>query len=181
MESIIKWLESTYRFFENNLMIKKGYIWFTTFISSVLAYYTDLHIALYFFIGATILDTITAIDAQAKAEGMVFRPWKKYFWLQIKSRGLRDWCEKIFWKYGRWLIMAFMLNEWVLKNMVIFDMFNRKLTLPVVAVYLFGFIECWSIGENIEKTGDRNIIKMIFHFLPEKFQKIFKKVENETN
>ena len=153
---------------------QKIYLWTTTFLSGVLAYYTDLHFALYFFLGTTLMDTITAIDVQAKQKGLLFRPWKKYFWMQIKSSGLRNWCEKVFWKYGRWAIMAFMLNEWVLKNMIIFDMFERKLTLPVVAIYLFGFIELWSIGENIEKTGDRNIFKMILHLLPEKYQKIFK-------
>lgn len=175
MKNLSNWFESAIQYIDSKLMLKKAYIWFTTFISSFLAFYTDLRFALYFFVGATILDTLTAIDAQAKDKGLVFRPWKKYFWLQITSSGLRDWCEKVFWKYGRWAVMAFMLNEWVLKNMVIFDMFDRKLTLPVIAIYIFGFIECWSIGENIEKTGDRNIIKMVFHLLPEKFQKIFKK------
>jgi hypothetical protein len=155
-------------------IIEKFYIWLMTVVSGFLAYYTDLHLALAFFFCATTLDTASAIDVAARAKGLKFNPFKKYFWKEISSTGLRTWCEKVFWQYGRYLFIAFILNEWVLKNMIIFDYFNRKLTLPVVAVYLFGFIELWSIGENIEKSGGINIFKRLLQFLPENVQQIFK-------
>jgi hypothetical protein len=150
------------------------YVWLSAFISGILAYYTDLHYALYFFLGTTVLDTISAIDAQARSKGLKFDPTKKYFWLQIKSSGIRDWMRKVFWEYGRYCLIAIMLNEWVLKNMIVLEAFDRKLTLPVVAVYLFGFIELWSIGENMEKAGGVNLFKRVLHFLPDNIQKIVK-------
>ncbi len=56
--------------------------------------------------------------------------------------------------------------------MVLFDFFNRQLTLPVLAVYLFSFIEIWSIGENMERAGGINIFKRLMHLIPEKYRKI---------
>lgn len=158
--------------------IEKAYLWLTSFISGVLAYYTDLHLAVYFFLGATTLDTITSIHAKSVAKGLKFNPFKLYFWKEITSGGLRDWAKKVFLEYGIYLIIAFMIDEWVLKRMVLFEFFGRKLTLPVIALYLFSFIEVWSIGENIEEAGGNNLFKKILHFLPEKYQQIFKKEQN---
>lgn len=162
------------RYLKEIPLIEKFYLWLMVFVSSMFAYYTDLQSALYFFLGATVLDTLTAIDVNARAKGLKFNPFKLYFWKEITSSGLREWLNKVFWEYGRYLVIAFMLNEWVLKNMIIFDAFDRKLTLPVVAVYLFGFIELWSIGENIEQAGGINLFKRVLQFLPDKVQQIFK-------
>lgn len=154
--------------------IEKFYLWLVSFMSGVLAYYTDLHLAFYIFLGATTLDTITSIHAASIKKGLKFNPFKAYFWKEITSGGLRDWSKKVFLEYGIYLIIAFMINEWVLKRMVLFEVFDRKLTLPVIALYLFSFIEIWSIGENIEKAGGTNLFKKVLHFLPDKYQKIFK-------
>ncbi|HEX8576990.1 MAG TPA: hypothetical protein VF677_11915 [Flavobacterium sp.] len=157
---------------------EKFYLWLVSFVSGVLAYYTDLHLAFYIFLGATTLDTITSIHVDAVKKGLKFNPFRGYFWKQITSGGLREWAKKVFLEYGIYLIIAFMINEWVLKRMVLFEVFDRKLTLPVIALYLFSFIEIWSIGENIEKAGGTNLFKKILHFLPDKYQQIFK---NENN
>lgn len=153
---------------------KKLYLSAASLMSGALAYYTDLNLALWLFFIATTLDTLTAINAQAVAKGYSFNPFKKYFWAQITSTGLRNWMKKVFWEYGIYLIIAFAINKYVLKNMILFDMFDRRLTLPVLALYLFSFIEIWSIGENLERAGGVNIFKKVLHFLPEKYQKIFK-------
>lgn len=158
--------------------IEKFYFWLVSFVSGVLAYYTDLHLAFYIFLGATTLDTFTSINSASVKKGLKFNPFKKYFWKEITSGGLRDWSKKVFLEYGIYLIIAFMINEWVLKRMVLFEVFDRKLTLPVIALYLFSFIEIWSIGENIEEAGGTNLFKKILQFLPEKYQQIFKKEEN---
>lgn len=154
--------------------MKKLWLTITGFLSGVLAYYTDLNLALWLFGISTVLDTLTSINAQAYAAGLKFNPFKKYFWAQISSTGLRKWMKKVFWEYGIYLIIAFAIDKYVLKNMILFDMLNRKLTLPVIAIYLFSFIEIWSIGENIERAGGINIFKRVLHFIPEKYQKIFK-------
>jgi len=146
----------------------------SAFISGILACYTDLNLALFFFCFCTVLDTITSIHAQATLKGLQFNPLKKYFWTQIKSYGLRMSLQKIFWEYGTYLLIAFAIDKYVLKNNFIFEIYYRQLTLPVIAVYLFAFIELWSVGENIEKAGGINIFKKILHFIPDKYQRIFK-------
>lgn len=158
--------------------LKKVYLLIISTLSTFLACHTDLKPALYFFMLATIVDTISAIDVQARAKGLKFNPLKGYFWKQIKSSGLRDWCKKVLWDYGRYLLMAFAISNWVLKNTIVFDAFDRKLTLPVVALYIFGGIELWSIGENIEKTGGLNLFKRVIQFLPPNVQQIFQPNQN---
>lgn len=154
--------------------MEKTGITISTFISGILTYYTDLSLALWFFLISTLLDTLTSINAQAFSKGLKFNPFKKYFWMQITSSGLRNWMKKVFWEYGIYLIIAFAIDKYVFKNIILFDIFDRKMTLPVVAVYLFSFIELWSVGENIERSGGINIFKRILHFIPEKYLQIFK-------
>jgi hypothetical protein len=60
----------------------------------------------------------------------------------------------------------------VFKQEVTFEIHNRQMTLPVIALDLFSAIELWSIGENIEDAGGVNIFKRITQYLPEKFQKV---------
>lgn len=148
-------------------------------ISTFLACYTDLVPALCFFVLMTIIDTVSKIDAHAHNKGLKFNPLKRYFWREIKSGGMRQWCKKVLWDYGRYALIAFALNEWVLKRMIILEVMDRKLELPVVAIYLFGGIEMWSIGENIEEGGGpKNLFKRVTQFLPEKVQQIFTKEDN---
>lgn len=158
---------------KKNLQLYKIWTTVCTFFSSLLAFYTDLDLALSFFLLCTTLDTLTAIHAQAIIKGLKFNPLKKYFWGQIKSSSLRNWMKKVFWEYGLYLVIAFAIDKYVFKNFILLDILQRELTLPVLAVYLFSFIELWSIGENIEGAGGINIFKKILHFIPEKYQKIF--------
>ncbi|MUV02102.1 hypothetical protein GN157_00120 [Flavobacterium rakeshii] len=154
--------------------MEKIWIALSTIIAGVLSCYTDLNLALILFAIATTLDTATAIHAQATIKGLRFNPVKGYFWKEISSTGLRNWMKKMLWEYGIYLIMAFAIDQCVLKNMILFKVLGRELTLPVLAVYLFAFIEMWSIGENIERAGGINIFKRILSFIPEKYQKLLK-------
>lgn len=154
--------------------MEKIWIFISTLVSGLLACYTDLIPALVIFIISTCLDTATSIHAQAMLKGLVFNPFKKYFWNEISSTGLRNWMKKVFWEYGVYLIISFVIDQCVLKNITLFSTFDRELTLPVLAIYLFAFIETWSIGENIERAGGINIFKKILHLIPDKYQKLFK-------
>jgi len=144
-------------------------------ISYVLAYYTDIELALTAFAICTALDSLTRIAANAKKKGLVFNPFLKEFWKEINSQGLRNTMEKVFLQYGVYLIIAFVIDILVFKQLVIFNIYDRPMTLPVIALYLFTAIEIWSIGENIEDAGFDNIFKRILQFLPDKVQQIFKK------
>lgn len=155
--------------------VEKLYLTLGTLATGILTYYTDLQLAVLTFGVLTTLDTLTAIHANARSKGLKMNIFKKYFWKEITSSGLRNWTRKVFAEYGVYLIIAFVLDQWVLKHMVVLNVFERELTLPVAAIYLFSFIEMWSIGENIERAGGINIFKKILHLLPEKLQQIFKK------
>lgn len=157
------------------MKFEKLYLFIGTLLSGVLACHTDLLLALCAFAVITTLDTLTAIHASAFQRGVEFAPLKLYFWKQITSAGLRAWTKKVFAEYGVYLIIAFVISEWILKNIPVLEIFERRLTLPVMAVYLFCLIEMWSVGENIEKAGGVNLFKRILHLLPEKIQQLFKK------
>ena len=152
--------------------MERIWIGLCSLISGALACYTGLNHALWLFVISTTLDTLTSIHAQAVANGLTFNPFKMYFWNQISSNGLRCWMKKVFWEYGVYLVIAFAIDKYVFKNMVVFDVLDNKLTLPVLAVYLFAFIELWSIGENIERAGGVNIFKRLLHLIPEKYRRL---------
>lgn len=154
--------------------MEKAWITLTSFLAGLLAYYTDLNLALWFFCISTSFDTLTSIHAGAIAKNLSFNPLKKHFWIHISSTQLRNWMKKIFWEYGIYLMIAFAVDKYVLKSIILFDAFERQLTLPVLAIYLFSFIELWSVGENIERAGGINIFKKVLQFIPEKYQQIFK-------
>lgn len=171
-----------YIFSELFLFSKEIYIGICLFISSFLAHYTDIKTAFWAFIIITILDTVTRINAEAVNKGLKFNPFKGYFWAEIKSGGLREMCKKIFSEYMIYLIVAFVVDILIFKQSVLIDFLDRKLTLPVIALYLFSAVELWSIGENIEDSGGKNLFKRILHFLPTKFQKIVQpEINDETN
>lgn len=159
------------------LFSKEIYLAICLSLSTVLAHYTDLKTAFWAFLIITFLDTLTRINANAVEKGLKFNPFKKYFWLEIQSTGLREMCKKIFSEYFVYLIIAFVVDVLIFKQEFLIDFMGRKLTLPVIALYLFSAVELWSIGENIEDSGGVNIFKKIFHFLPEKWQLIFKSKE----
>jgi hypothetical protein len=142
-------------------------------VSSFLAFYTDIKTAFFAFAILTILDTITRINANAKNKGLKFNPFKAYFWAEIQSGELRNMLQKVVMEYGVYLIIAFVIDALIFKNSVLFEIYDRKMTLPVIALHVFSGIELWSIGENIADAGGVNIFKRVVHFLPEKYQKIF--------
>lgn len=135
---------------------------------------------------ATSLDTLTSIHAGAIKKGLKFNPFKKYFWLEIKSGLIRVWLRKVFMEYAIYLILAFCLDILIIQqqlpnfNISINqnDIFDFSLNLPVFVIWVLIAVEIWSIGENIEKTGKVNLIKRFAKFLeqyiPEKFKSFFK-------
>ena len=154
--------------------MEKAWITLTTIVSGILTCYSDLNLALYLFIISTSLDTLTSIHANAINKNLNFNVLKKYFWNEIKSSELRKWMKKVFWEYGVYLIIAFSIDKYVLKNITLLHIENRELKLPVLTIYLFSFIELWSVGENIKRSGGVNVFEKIIHFIPEKYQRIFK-------
>jgi hypothetical protein len=147
------------------------YIAIATTISAFLTAYYKIDMAFFCFILITSLDTITRVHAEAVKKKLIFNPFKAYFWREFKSDKFREMLNKIFSEYGVYLIIAFILDTLVFDKLLL-NIYGQRLTLPVIALYLFSFIELWSIGENIDDAGGVNIFKRIVHLLPEKIRKI---------
>lgn len=155
------------------------YLFFAGLTSYFLSNYNRIDYAFYCFLIITSLDTVTRINAGAIAKKLKFNPFKAYFWKEIKSSGLRDMYKKVFMEYGVYLIISFVVDQLVFNGTITFNIYGSNLKLPVIALYLFSFVEVWSIGENIEEAGGINLIKKTLHFLPEKIQKIISPKDEE--
>lgn len=157
----------------------KIYLFFVAFFSWIFSTY-DIKEILFLFMMATTLDTITRINTNAKLKGLYFNPFRKFFWLQIKSEGLKKMGRKVFFEYSVYVIVAFALDTWVFKNKLHFDFMSLKLNIPTFAILFFTGIEIWSIFENMEEGGTKNYLKIGLRFfnkfLPEKWQKIYNDV-----
>lgn len=161
---------------------QKAYLFISTTISGILSYHVELEDSLTIFSIVVILDSITRIHANAKKKGLKFNPFTLYFWKEIKSKGLRVMCEKVFLEYGVYLLIAFAVDKYILEQMIIFEFNSKHLTLPILAIWIFSFIEIWSIAENVEDAGGKNIFKLIGELLPEKLQNILENLKaNKKN
>lgn len=157
---------------------QKIYIFISSTISGILSYHVELEDSLTIFSIVIILDSITRIHANAKKKGLKFNPFALYFWKEIKSKGLREMCEKVFLEYGVYLLIAFAVDKYILEQMVIFEFNSKHLTLPILAIWIFSFIEIWSVAENVEDAGGKNIFKLINELLPEKLQSLIEKLKS---
>ena len=157
---------------------QKIYIFISSTISGILSYHVELEDSLTIFSVVVILDSITRIHANAKKKGLKFNPFALYFWKEIKSKGLREMCEKVFLEYGVYLLIAFAVDKYILEQMVIFEFNSKHLTLPILAIWIFSFIEIWSVAENVEDAGGKNIFKLINELLPEKLQSLIEKLKS---
>lgn len=157
---------------------QKIYIFISSTISGILSYHVELEDSLTIFSIVVILDSITRIHTNAKKKGLKFNPFALYFWKEIKSKGLREMCEKVFLEYGVYLLIAFAVDKYILEQMVIFEFNSKHLTLPILAIWIFSFIEIWSVAENVEDAGGKNIFKLINELLPEKLQSLIEKLKS---
>lgn len=164
------------------LKCSKIYIFLAGFFSWFFSTYPIEDILLLFAI-ATTLDTATKIHAVAKNKGLKFNPFKKYFWKQIESQGLKLMGRKIFMDYSLPVIIAFLVDTLIFKNALHFDLLSLKLSIPSAAILFFTCVELWSIFENLEEAGGTNWLKKGMNwfsgFLPEKWQEVYNKITNK--
>lgn len=137
----------------------KLYVFVTGAIALFISGYSDFISTLYGFLIITTLDTLTSIHAGAKEKGLKFNPLKWYFWREIKSGLLREWAKKVFVEYFVYVIIAFVLEVFVIQARLNIQVVNWTLDLPTSCLWIFMAIELWSIGENIEDAGGVNWIK----------------------
>lgn len=94
---------------------------------------------------------------------------------------MREMCEKLFLEYGIYLLIAFAVDNYILDQMVLFEFNKIPLTLPILAIWIFTFIEVWSIAENVEDAGGRNIFKLVYDFLPDKMKMVLDNLKKEKD
>jgi hypothetical protein len=157
----------------------KFYLFFAGIFSWLISTYVEIIPAFIFFCIATTLDTVSRIDANSRNKNLKFKPWKKYFWLQIKSDSLRRWFRKVFKEYLFYALIIFLVDKFILKHQLHFDFFALKLDPVTAALFLFGLNEVWSIFENREEAGYKNVLKATINIcislFPEKIQEPVKK------
>jgi hypothetical protein len=162
----------------------KIYLILAAFVSWFFSTYPIEKILLFFFI-MTCLDTITKIHAIAKKKKIKFNPFKKIFWLQIESQGLKLMGRKIFLDYSIPIMMVFFVDTLIFKNAIHFNVLSLNLSPPAAAILFFGCVEFWSIFENIEEAGGVNWLKKASNwfsgFLPEKWQNVLDKILNKKD
>jgi hypothetical protein len=162
----------------------KVYIFFLAFASWFFSTYPIEDILLLFGI-MTCLDTLTKIHAVAKSRKIPFNPFRKIFWLQIESPGLKLMGRKIFLDYSIPVLVIFCIDTLVFKNAIHFDLLTLKLSPPSAAILFFTGVEFWSIFENIEEAGGVNWLKKASYwfsgFLPEKWQEVLRKIKSKKS
>lgn len=157
------------------------YLKISLFISSILSVYIGLQESLRLLGIMLLLDSLTRIHATAKQQKIKFNPLTKGFWFVIKSKGLKLMLNKAFMQYGIYFLIAYFVDNYVLRQMTIITFQETDFTLPVIVLWLCIAIEIWSVGENIEDAGGINIPKKVLHFFDEKYQKVFKKETDNVN
>lgn len=131
-------------------------------MSGLLSHYIDTMYALVALYMISCLDTITAIHRDAKLQGMRFNPLNRQTWLMIRSDLLRVWFMKLFFEYSLYIIITFILDLLVLRQRFFVHIASDfKVTLPAFVTFFCIGIEIWSIGENMEKSGNKNYIGII--------------------
>lgn len=151
------------------------YLKFSLLLSGIFSLYIGLEASFKVLLILVFLDSLTRIHATAKQQNISFNPFKKAFWLVVKSKGLRLALNKLIMQYGIYFILAFVIDKYILEQMTVLQFQEKNYTLPIVVLWVCSGIEVWSIGENIEDAGGVNLPKRLLHFLDEKYQKIFKK------
>lgn len=171
-------MKSTILLISTNTFIYNMYLKILAVVSVILSMYFGLEASLKVLGILLVLDSLTRIHATGMKSKTAFNPFKLEFWLVIKSKGLKLALNKAFLQYGIYFTIAFVIDKFILNQLVVVNFNDNGYTLPVVTLWICSGIEVWSIGENIEDAGGINIPKRVIHFFDEKYQKIFKKENN---
>jgi hypothetical protein len=123
-------------------------------------------------------DMITGIRKSFYIKKISTNPFKKEFWKNLKSSGLRATWRKTY-EYGIGIIVFAILDHYVL-HIGDFEVINKKRNIVELVIALACVIEVYSIFENMEAVSGNNLLKKLIGLLPEKVKKIFKAVEKPS-
>lgn len=174
MESYVNTIIVTVQNYTYDLYLKSSLL-----IAGILSLYIGLEASIKVLLITVFFDSLTRIHVDARKKGLKFNLGSKAFWLMIESKGVRRALNKLLMQYGIYFIIAYVIDRYILEQLTIIQFQEKNYTLPVIVLWICSAIEIWSIGENIEDGGGVNIPKKVIHFFDEKYQKIFKKNQDE--
>lgn len=125
-----------------------------------------------------LIDMITGISKSFHVNKISSNPFKKEFWRNLKSSGLRSTWRKTY-EYGIGIIVFIILDHYVL-HVGKFEFINQKRNIVELAISVACVIEVYSIFENMEAISGNNLLKRLIALLPEKVKKVFKAAEKPS-
>mgnify|MGYP003646808537 CR=1 FL=1 len=125
-----------------------------------------------------LFDMITGIRKSFYINKISSNPFKREFWRNLNSSGLRSTWRKTY-EYGIGIIVFMTLDHYVL-HIGEFEFINQKRNIVELAISVACVIEVYSIFENMEAVSGNNLLKKLIGLLPEKVKKIFKAVEKPS-
>ena len=125
--------------------------------SPILIYLLSMKTMLIVLFSIIIIDMFTGIRKSLFKKDLPRSVFKKYFWLNLSSSGMRSTWRKTY-EYGIGIIIFLMLDLYILK-LGAFEVLNSKKTLTELVISVACLIETWSIFENMEAISNRNLLK----------------------
>lgn len=121
------------------------------------------------------IDLITSVRKSFYEKNISLNIFKKTFWKNLKSSGLRATWRKTY-EYGIGIMVFMMLEVYVLEIGSI-EFLGKERNLASLAIAVASVIEVHSIFENMEAVSGNNLLKSVTNLLPSSMKGIFKKIK----
>ena len=122
------------------------------------------------------IDLLTGIRKSHYLLGVNFCPFKKRFWIVIKSKELRNsWRKATEYAIG---IVTFIILEGLVFNGLKIEAMGHNYSIAELAATVACLVEVYSVYENMEAVSGRNPLRRILSILPQEFKNFFKKDES---
>jgi len=118
------------------------------------------------------IDLLTGIRKSLHLNGVSANPFKKVFWLSIKSYLLRKTWRKTY-EYGIG-ILTIVIFESLIFGATPITLMEKTFTIAELSVLVPAAIEAWSIYENMESVSGGNVLNIIKTLLPAPLRKLFR-------
>lgn len=166
-------MESISLFFKN-LTVSKKLLLMT---SPVVTFFINMKLAILGMLFLIFIDLLTGIRKSHIKNGMSFEPFKKRFWMHIRSDLLRKTYRKAY-EYIFGIIAISVVELWLIGRIDI-EILGHTKNLTTWSIVVGGLIELWSIFENMEAVSGNNPLKKLSSILPERVREIFDKTKPE--
>ena len=148
--------------FFSKLTLEKKFLLFV--ITPILTVLLNIQLMLLGLAIIILIDLVTGVNKSLYEKKMRFTPWKRDFWLCVRSKGMRETWRKTY-EYGIGVCVFVILESLVLKTGPI-ELMGLHFTLTELAVATASVIEVYSVFENLEAVTGRNLLKRLLKMAP---------------